>query len=404
VYAHRKLRFFSSKKAATVAPAPPSDADDAMPPSPVAIVAPLPPAPTSEAPDASAPAADPSPDVEVVDTAEAAKAAEVVDTAEAAEAAEAVGELPSLRMQVVVDERGSIVVSPISFEADTEPSPPPPLWSERSLASAAGTRAAAAGHVGALTTAADDGARLEAVSALLAAAEDSYGAEAAALGEALREGGGVGVLAACLSSPSAELVQTTLSLLGNALTDVFDVDARTTLQVFTAAGGLQPLVAATGAPHPLNIVAAATLQNVTSLDPHECCVALRAIGCAPALRTLMDTAEAAGDVTLKSYATGALANLRAFDPDAAADEELEEALKLRRLASIVEQMRSGRAVDAVQAAASRWVALRRRRADERAAAVGGGGGVGGEDNKDSGDGVGDGKGDDVEQMSVKDVN
>ena len=56
------------------------------------------------------------------------------------------------------------------------------------------------------------------------------------------------------------------------------------------------------------------------------------------------------------FASGALANLRAYDPNPAADPELEERLRLRRLHDVVEAMQSARAVDKVQDYARRWVA------------------------------------------------
>ena len=55
------------------------------------------------------------------------------------------------------------------------------------------------------------------------------------------------------------------------------------------------------------------------------------------------------------YATGALANIRAYDPDPSSDPALEEMLRLRRLRDIVEAMQSRKATDKVQFYAKRWI-------------------------------------------------
>ena len=63
------------------------------------------------------------------------------------------------------------------------------------------------------------------------------------------------------------------------------------------------------------------------------------------------------------YATGALANIRAYDPSPKADPALEEALRMRRLRDVVEAMQSRKSVDKIHFYASRWV--HRRRAAKR---------------------------------------
>ena len=62
---------------------------------------------------------------------------------------------------------------------------------------------------------------------------------------------------------------------------------------------------------------------------------------------------------MATYAQGALANLRVYDPSPTADPELEEALRLRRLRDVVEAMQSRRATDKVQFYAKRWIERRR---------------------------------------------
>ena len=146
-----------------------------------------------------------------------------------------------------------------------------------------------------------------------------------------------------------------MALLGNLLTDEFDREARQSLQMFAAAGGLSSLQSKLSAEHPICLFACATLQNVTSLDPIGCCNVLREQGCAGELSRLVTS----GDEDLSSYATAVLANLRAYDPNPEANDGIEEAIRMRRLAAIVEQMRSGKAVASVQGAAKRWVERRR---------------------------------------------
>ena len=69
-----------------------------------------------------------------------------------------------------------------------------------------------------------------------------------------------------------------MALLGNLLTDVYDSFARESLAMFTASGGLGALQNKLDAEYPTNLYACATLQNMTSLDPFDCCTQLREAG------------------------------------------------------------------------------------------------------------------------------
>ena len=169
----------------------------------------------------------------------------------------------------------------------------------------------------------------------------------------MRDGGGLTTLVTCIDSPLAETQQNAMALLGNLLTDVFDYYAVKTLGGFVSAGGLMALQRQLSAPYPVNVFACATLQNVTSLDPMDCCTQLREQGCGKELSKLLGS----GDETLVGYATAVLANLRAYDPSPEVDDALEESIRMRRLAAIVEQMRHGKAF-LVQGAAHRWARKR----------------------------------------------
>ena len=190
---------------------------------------------------------------------------------------------------------------------------------------------------------------------LRGSAEEAYGADAAAIGAAIRDGGAIPHLVACIGSSDSDVQHSAMSLLGNLLSDVYDRESRATLALFVAAGGLAELQRFLRAPKPTNLFACAALQNVTSLDPFDTCAKLREQGCATDLRSLVSSS----DQTVSSYATAVLANLRAYDPFAENDEAVEEAIRERRLAALVEQMRTGKAVASLQAAALR--SIRRRR-------------------------------------------
>jgi len=239
--------------------------------------------------------------------------------------------------------------------AKQEAAPPPPPFSATAVAKAEQTRSHAEKLVSALAEASSDDARIASLEALREAAEEAYGADASALGAAVRDCGGIPALSACVGSLVDELRQGAMSLLGNLLTDVFDREARASLSLFAASGGLVALQRALGGAYPTNLFACATLQNVTSLDPFDTCTALRDAGCGAELGKLVGSEDA----TVASYATAVLANLRAYDPEPTSDDAVEEAIRARRLAAVVDQMREGRAIATMQGAASRWVRRKR---------------------------------------------
>ena len=119
------------------------------------------------------------------------------------------------------------------------------------------------------------------------------------------------MLVESLRSGSVESQLSSISILGNLLTDVFDPEARLSLKLFVEAGGLAELQTKLAAEFPINLFAAAALQNATSIDPRETCTALRDAGCEAILTAMMST----DDEQMKQYVTGVIANLRAFDPN-----------------------------------------------------------------------------------------
>ena len=68
--------------------------------------------------------------------------------------------------------------------------------------------------------------------------------------------------------------QCAVSLLSNLLTDVFEPKAEKTLEIFMRGGGLAPLLKLLHGEFPIQLYAAAALQNVTALDPGDCCTRL----------------------------------------------------------------------------------------------------------------------------------
>ena len=124
----------------------------------------------------------------------------------------------------------------------------------------------------------DPGERFAALAGLSDLAADSYGADATHLAAVLREAGGIDTLVRHMEDPAADVQQCAMSLVGNLLTDVFDPEARTSLNLFAKAGGLPVLQKKLHAEFPINLFAAAALQNVTALDPEDCCAALRELG------------------------------------------------------------------------------------------------------------------------------
>ena len=238
-----------------------------------------------------------------------------------------------------------------ALEAALRDAPP---FSARAVEEAEVTRSVAERGVSAFVTASSDSIA-DALAAIRATAEVAFGADASAIGAAVRDGGAIPHLVACIGSSDSDVQHSAMSLLGNLLTDVYDRESRATLALFVAAGGLAALQRCLRAPEPTNLFACAALQNVTSLDPFDTCAKLREQGCAADLRSLV----CSSDQTVSSYATAVLANLRAYDPFSESDEAVEEAIRKRRLAALVEQMRTGKAVASVQAAALRWIRRRR---------------------------------------------
>ena len=238
-----------------------------------------------------------------------------------------------------------------ALEAALRDAPP---FSARAVEEAVVTRSVAERGVSAFVTASSDSIA-DALAAIRATAEVAFGADASAIGAAVRDGGAIPHLVACIGSSDSDVQHSAMSLLGNLLSDVYDRESRATLALFVAAGGLAELQRFLRAPKPTNLFACAALQNVTSLDPFDTCAKLREQGCATDLRSLVSSS----DQTVSSYATAVLANLRAYDPFAENDEAVEEAIRERRLAALVEQMRTGKAVASLQAAALRWIRRRR---------------------------------------------
>ena len=242
-----------------------------------------------------------------------------------------------------------------SNETDEEDEVP---WTPAAVASAELTLSTAEKLVAAVLLASDEDVRLSALDELRQFTNDAYGADAAAIGAAVRAGGAMAVLVSCVDSSSSDVQQTVLSLLGNLLTDVFDRHARKSLALFVEAGGLAALQAGLRADYPVNLFATATLQNITSLDAFETCARLREQKCADELIAMM---HATDDAVMKSYVTAVLANLRAQDPEPKSNPAIEEAIRMRRLASIVEMMQTGKAVSTVHRLASRWLVRHRAR-------------------------------------------
>ena len=246
-------------------------------------------------------------------------------------------------------------------------------FSVRAERAAEATRARANVLVASLVQSTSDDARSDALDQLNSVADHSYGADAAALAAAVRESGGIRALIACINSYDGdptkcdELPQGALALIGNLLTDVFDPEADLSLAAFIEQDGLDSLQGVLRRDERgIQLYVCAVLQNATSLDPDALCQTLRSRGLMADLAPLLSS----NNETLASYATAVLANLRAHDPYPVADGALDEAIRRRRLVAIVEQMRSGKAIDIVQRAATRWVNRRASTVRLQAAARG----------------------------------
>ena len=202
-------------------------------------------------------------------------------------------------------------------------------------------------------TLADTGEGLSSLSDLAA---DCHGEDADRLAACIRSAGLVeGVLVTSLAEDASEAtVCAALSLLGNLLTDEYDVDAHQSLDLFESAGGLDALIALLRTHgYPINgiyshrhLFALAALRNLTSLDPHgSCCEKLRGLGADELLTELIQSGENGDDpieAAIHEYATGTLANLRAFDPAPHAADAIQEEIRLVRLESWKEYSSSDR--------------------------------------------------------------
>ena len=246
-------------------------------------------------------------------------------------------------------------------------------FSARAERVAEATRARANVLVASLVHSISDDTRSDALDQLNSVADNSYGADAAALAAAVRESGGIRALIACINTydgdptKSDELPQGALALVGNLLTDVFDPEADLSLAAFIEHDGLDSLQGVLRRDERgIQLYVCAVLQNATSLDPDALCQTLRSRG----LMTDLEPLLSSNNETLASYATAVLANLRAHDPNPVADGAFDEAIRRRRLAAIVEQMRSGKAINIVQRAVTRWVSRRASTVRLQAAARG----------------------------------
>lgn len=186
----------------------------------------------------------------------------------------------------------------------------------------------------------------DALDALSATASGLFDSDAEVFAASIRQRQGIPALVRCVDTLLHEegddvSAEEALALLGNLLTDVYDkAGAGESLHIFVAAGGLECLQSALVHRYPVCLFACAALQNVTSLDPYDTCVTLRGQGCAEYLRHLLKRPED----DLVSYATAALANLSLHDPSFATDAALAEAIRLRRVASVAQQMCEAHAV------------------------------------------------------------
>ena len=306
--------------------------------------------------------------------------AKQLDAAAAAEELSAAGAIatapdsPASTAKAVIDPATPKAEAATEEDDDEEP------WTPAAVLSAQRTRSEVETLVARFTDAADDDGRVVALDELREMASEAYGADAAAVGAAVRDSSAIPALTACINSDSMELQQMALALLGNLLTDIFDLYARKSLGAFADSGGLEALVARLRSEYPVNLFVLAALQNVTSLDPWHACTSLRALGCVNELVAMMKDID---DTMLTSYVTAVLANLRAQDPEPEANPELEEAIRMRRLASIVERMQTGRAVNTMQRLASRWLQRHRARKAMQAAIQGDGAAADGSEDKPS---------------------
>ena len=230
-------------------------------------------------------------------------------------------------------------------------------WTPQQVASAQRTSVLADRLVAAFNDAEDDDRRILALNSLYEAAQDAYGADAAATAAAVRKGGAIDGLTKCIESNSAELQQFSLALLGNLLTDAFDANAKLSLALFVESGGLTVLLRVLHAEHPMVVFTLAALQNVTSLGSRQICLKVRELGYEKELMVLKKAFEDA-DETVSDYITAVLSNLRLLAPDTLTvdcDPALEEAIRMRRIKSVAQTIKSLNAATTMQRLGRRWI-------------------------------------------------
>ena len=237
-------------------------------------------------------------------------------------------------------------------------------WTPQQVASAQRTSVLADRLVAAFNDAEDDDRRILALNSLYEAAQDAYGADAAATAAAVRKGGAIDGLTKCIESNSAELQQFSLALLGNLLTDAFDANAKLSLALFVESGGLTVLLRVLHAEHPMVVFTLAALQNVTSLGSRQICLKVRELGFEKELIVLKKALKDE-DETVSDYITAVLSNLRLLAPDTLTvdcDPALEEAIRMRRIKSVAQTIKSLNAATMMQRLGRRWI--RRHRAKQ----------------------------------------
>ena len=244
-------------------------------------------------------------------------------------------------------------------------------WTPQQVASAQRTSVLADRLVAAFNDAEDDDRRILALNSLYEAAQDAYGADAAATAAAVRKGGAIDGLTKCIESNSAELQQFSLALLGNLLTDAFDANAKLSLALFVESDGLTVLLRVLHAEHPMVVFTLAALQNVTSLGSRQICLKVRELGYEKELMVLKKALKDE-DETVSDYITAVLSNLRLLAPDKAtvdSDPALEEAIRMRRLKSVAQTIKSLNAATMMQRLGRRWIRRHRAKPANKAKAA-----------------------------------
>ena len=244
-------------------------------------------------------------------------------------------------------------------------------WTPQQVASAQRTSVLADRLVAAFNDAEDDDRRILALNSLYEAAQDAYGADAAATAAAVRKGGAIDGLTKCIESNSAELQQFSLALLGNLLTDAFDANAKLSLALFVESDGLTVLLRVLHAEHPMVVFTLAALQNVTSLGSRQICLKVRELGYEKELMVLKKALKDE-DETVSDYITAVLSNLRLLAPDTAtvdSDPALEEAIRMRRLKSVAKTIKSLNAATMMQRLGRRWIRRHRAKPANKAKAA-----------------------------------